>query len=110
MSKFTRIFLFACVAAFSASESHAGFKYQYTTVKRYYPSNTTVFMIPDVAIINPAGCERANYYVFNSAHPNYEDYKKLILSAKVSGLKLGLYIHDDRCQGGYPELHRMFIQ
>jgi len=111
MIKFTKICMLTTLILLALPEAHAGSEYQYSNVKRYYPSGSSVLVIPTDTPINPAGCTLGNYYVFRSDHPNYEEYKKMILSAKISGFKLGIFIYDDRCHADkYPELYRIFIQ
>lgn len=94
---------------FISSDALAGSKYQYSAIKRYYPATNLLLQVQDT-MINPAGCKYGSYYVLEPAHPNFEDYKKIALTAKVSGFKIGIYIYDDQCVGSYPKIYRMFIQ
>lgn len=110
MSRFLKIIVMPVLIILFMGEAHAGYKYQYSGVKRYYPSGDNVYIIPIQKTINPAGCRSSSYYVVEHTHPNFEEYKKLILSAKMSGYKLGMYVYDNTCVGSYSKIYRMFIQ
>ena len=105
-----KLLVASLLTALFASEVQAGSVYQYTHIKRFYPSGTSVFLIPEEGVINPAGCSKATSYLMKSDHINFEDYKKIMLGAKLSNLKVGVYVRDDECVSNYPSLYRMFIQ
>lgn len=97
---------------FLSTVANAGVIYAgYSTVKRYYPvGGKTTFLLLDLAHINPAGCELTTYFAHHESYPEFEEYRKLILTAKASGQKIGVYIYDDECHGQYPKIYSMFIQ
>ena len=106
----TKLLLITMLIAFSVKEAQAGHVYQYKNIKRFYPSGNSVFMIPEETIVNPAGCSKSTNYLLQSDHTNFEDYKELMLGAKLAGFKVGIFIHDDECLANYPKIFRMFIQ
>lgn len=95
-----------------SSQAYAGFKYVgHANVKRYYPKGGVTYVQMSNTHINPAGCKVSGYYAFNKETiAEADEYRKLLLTAKVSNIKLGVYIHDDKCLGSYPQLYSMFIQ
>ena len=81
------------------------------TIKRYYPLRGSTFYINMTSgMINPAGCDNSYYYVMRDSSSDFEEAKRVILTAKASGFKVGGYILDDECDGAYPILDRIFIQ
>lgn len=82
------------------------------TVDRYYPVvGTVVYVHMNGVMHNPAGCSSSYYYAMRSTHPEFEEYKKLILTAKSAGLKLRIAIVKDAndCDGAYPKIERMYL-
>jgi len=82
------------------------------TVDRYYPVvGTIVYVHMDGEMHNPAGCSSNYYYSIRSSHPEFEEYKKMILTAKAAGLKLRMAIEKDAgaCDGAYPKINRMYM-
>ncbi len=110
---FKRTFAFLLLMIVSA-QGFAELKYTgHLNVKRYYPvAGTVTYLMMEGTLENPAGCASAHYYAMTSTHPEFEEYRKLILTAKASGQKLGVYIWADpgRCVGSYPEIYSIFIQ
>lgn len=106
---------FKCIAALlviatTMNVAQAGYKYHYTAMKRYFPQpSATYFMVQDPHL-NPAGCVNPAYYGIAKDHPSYEEYQKLLLSSKISGYKIGVYVLDNECLGSYPKVHLLFIQ
>jgi len=81
------------------------------TIKRYYPERGNKFYINMTSgMINPAGCDSTSYYIMRDDSPDFEEAKKVVLTAKATGFKVGAFILDDRCDGRYPVLDRVFIQ
>ena len=81
------------------------------TVNRLYPVVGTTYYISMKGVrYNPAECANDYYYVFRSDHPEFEEYKKLALTAKATGLKLGFALEDGECDGAYPKIIRMYLQ
>ena len=82
-------------------------------VNRYYPvAGTVTYLMLQGAHQKPAGCADSVYYAMTSDHGEFEEYRKLILTAKASGQKIGVYIWADpgKCVGSYPSIYSMFIQ
>lgn len=105
--------LFICLLVASV-EVFAGVKYVgHSTVKRYYPVGGTVtYLMLDAPHINPAACSGGSAYLaqHSSDGGDFEEYRKLILTAKASGQKIGVYVWDDKCTGAYPKIYSIFIQ
>jgi len=78
----------------------------------YYPVGGAVyfkFKPTGDAMINPAACTDNYYYVVPESHVQYEEYKKIILTAIASGKTVGVYLNDDKCAGPYPDVYSMWI-
>lgn len=90
--------------------SYAGTEFQISQVMRYFPADNFVHLKLIDPGINPAGCSDPYYYALDPSHPHYEDYKKVILTAKASGQYIGVYIVDNECLGTRPKIHSLFIQ
>ncbi len=110
---FKQIIFTVAIAAFSG-QAVAELKYVgHHNVKRYYPvGGTTTYLTLEAPHENPAGCPQNFYYAMNKDHPEFEEYRKLILTAKASGQKLGVYVWADpgKCIGAYPSIYSIFIQ
>lgn len=108
-------YVLAVLLAFGITfQANAGVTYAgHAKVKRFYPVGGTItYFMMEGAMVNPAGCPSQVYYAMGSDHPEFEEYRKLILTAKASGQKLGVYVWGDpgKCHGSYPLVYSIFIQ
>jgi len=83
-----------------------------STVSRYQPvDGINVYLRMNEAHINPAGCKSTYYYrMVSFNHPEFDEYKKIILTAAASGKKLTVGVHDTECEGSYPKITRIIFE
>lgn len=109
--KIKKILLLIILSTVMAT-ANAGVRWAgHATVKVYYPvGGATTYLSLNSAHINPAGCASSVYYGHHQSYPEFEEYRKLALTAKASGQKLSVYVYDDQCHGSYPKIYSMLIQ
>lgn len=112
MKKSALMFALLIATLLSTQHALAGTKYAGSaTVARYYPvsGSQAYFMLNGGIMINPAGCSSGYYYSVPATHPEYAEYKKIILTAVASGKKIGVYLWDNKCEGPHSSVYSIFI-
>ena len=82
------------------------------TVMRYMPAfGTAVYLKMNATHINPAGCASTYYYAMvSNVQAEFDEYKKMILTAAASGKRLSVEVDNTACAGSYPRINRLVFE